>query len=161
MFANNHVRSKQKCIDCIGKWPFMIISLYSQCVFGIHLSIMLYPKPCYKGNVLKGFDIFAYFSKDWRTLSLNWWKWRTNCSTQFIRLYFLELVQLAWQHWTIYRVEVHLYLKMAQKWTLLFEIIFHWVKFANQSDTFCHLTIQYSPPFGTNYIYSASRVQHE
>ena len=44
---NNRVISKQKCIDYIEKWPFMVIFQYNLYIFWIQLWTVLYPKLCY------------------------------------------------------------------------------------------------------------------
>ena len=46
---NNHVISKQKCIDYTENLyrPFMVIFLYNLYILGIHILTVLYAKPCY------------------------------------------------------------------------------------------------------------------
>ena len=52
--------SKQKCIDYIEKWSFMVIFQYNLYIFGIHLWNLLYPKPCYNEPCYKEVEVYNF-----------------------------------------------------------------------------------------------------
>ena len=50
-------------MDYIEKWPYMVIFQYNLYIFGIHVWIMLYPKPCYNKPCYKEVEVYNLFTK--------------------------------------------------------------------------------------------------
>ena len=63
VLAKQPLYIKTKCIDCIEKWPFMVIFLYNLYIFWIHLPTVLYPKSCKNKPCYNEVVVYKAFKK--------------------------------------------------------------------------------------------------